>query len=82
MWISSDLGPNLSLLDATEKRRAELRMGSDGSPNLTLYDALENVRAILGANSVRVVKTGKVRKLPESSLVLFDKGGKVAWQRP
>ena len=39
-------------------------------------------RAELGATSLEVTRTGTVEKRAESSLVLFDKEGKVLWEAP
>ena len=39
-------------------------------------------RAVLGSTSLELIKTGTIEKRPESSLVLFDKDGKVIWQTP
>jgi hypothetical protein len=50
--------------------------------SLEISDDGEIPRAILGSTSIEIVKTGTVEKRPESSLVLFDKGGKVIWRAP
>lgn len=72
----------LSLTDAHGKARAGLSVLSDGSPALTLYDAQKKERAVLGVTELEAVRTGVTERRPESSLVLFDKDGKVLWNAP
>lgn len=52
-------------------------------PVLVLHDDEKGkMRAALGAISTEGTRTGTVEKRPESSLVLFDKDGKVLWKAP
>jgi hypothetical protein len=74
-------GPDLVLYDATGKPRASLAV-FEGDPGLVLYDAAGKTRAALGATSLETIKTGAITKRSESSLVLFDKEGKVLWKAP
>jgi len=71
----------LHLFDADWKLRAGLTV-EDGAPGLNLYDAEGNHRAALGSTSLETVKTGAVTKTAPSSLVLFDKEGKVIFKAP
>jgi len=57
-------------------------MTEDSVPALELMDRDGNLRAALGATSLHAVRTDEVRMRPESSLVLFDKDGKVMWKAP
>lgn len=63
--------------------RIELDVDDSGS-RLTLYDKERGMRprAVLGSTSLELIKTGTIEKRSESSLVLFDKHGKVTWQTP
>jgi len=49
---------------------------------LTLNDEKESLRTALGCTDLEVTKTGEVQKRPPSSLVLFDKDGKVLFKAP
>ena len=79
----------LGFHDKNDKRRAALELDEDGSPKLALYDKNGTTRAELGSTSLTITRPGvaggKVEteeKRPESSLVLFDKKGKVIWNAP
>ena len=80
--MNPDGSPSLDLRDAAGKTRADLSLYPDGTPALDLSDAAGKVRAVLGITSTEVVRTGEERRRSESSLVLFDKDGKVIWQAP
>jgi hypothetical protein len=82
LGVAANGSPRLSLLDAAVQTRADLGVLPDGSPALYLYDAAGKARATLGCTTLEVVKTGEARKRAESSLVLFDKDGKVIWEAP
>jgi len=73
--------PGLWLYDQNEKRRAQLRL-LDGEPRLQLYDQNGKGRATLGHTDLNITRTGSIEKRPASSLVLFDKDGKVIWSVP
>jgi hypothetical protein len=73
--------PHLVFYDAAGKVRADLSV-FDGNPSLELSDKAGVSRAVLGATSLNTIKTGEVTTRPESSLVLFDKDGKVMWIAP
>ena len=62
--------------------RATAGLWPDGSPRIALYDANKNTRAVFGSTELETRKTRERTRLPESSLVLFDKDGKVIWQAP
>jgi len=79
--VTKDSQPGLDLYDAAGKVRARLTLAG-GSPVLALADAAGNERATLGSTILEVVKTGEERRRAESSLVLFDKDGKVMWKVP
>jgi hypothetical protein len=49
---------------------------------LTLFDKDGQSRAVLGRTELETIKTGTVEQRAESSLVLFDRDGKVLWQAP
>lgn len=50
--------------------------------NLRLSDGDGSKRAVLGKVDTEVIDTGEIRTRPESSLVLFDKEGRVVWSAP
>ena len=69
------------LLDNTGTKRVGLSVG-DGETTLGLFDESGSKRASLGTTMITVTKTGEKRQLAESSLVLFDKDGKMLFQAP
>jgi len=74
LWPLSDL-PALVL-------SGENKGGISLGRNLEIYDAKGATRAVLGRISLGEKRTGIVEKRPESSLVLFDKDGKLIWSAP
>ncbi len=73
--------PYLTLHDEAGKHRATLGL-VEGKPTLELWDEAGQSRAVLGCTDLETTTTGVVTKLPESSLVLFDKDGKVIHRVP
>ena len=63
------------------KSYIELSSGKSGA-TLGLFDKEGKSRSILGSINLETTKTGEISKRPESSLVLFDKDGKVIWSIP
>ena len=83
LTISSDPDFGLSMVLHDKKTsRATLGLTPEGLPTLTLYDKDGTIRAELGSISLVTTRTGGVEQRPESSLVLFDKAGKVIWSAP
>jgi hypothetical protein len=74
--------PDLALYDAAGETRAIVSLTKDNAPYLGLWDKNGTPRAVLGATSLQTIKTEGVRMRPESSLMLFDKDGKVMWKVP
>lgn len=54
----------------------------EGQPTLRLMDEKGTARAVLGHTKLERKATEVVEQRPTSSLVLFDKNGKVIWQVP
>lgn len=80
--LRSDHTAGLYLRGKHFKTLAELNVGSHGNPHLDLYDKKGRLRAVLGTVDLRYTRTGSTEKTAPSSLVLFDKKGKVLWERP
>ena len=74
--------PGLYLMSGLASIRATLQLDDDGSPRLELLDANNRARAVLGRTVLETIRTGESIERPESSLVLFDKDGKVIWRAP
>ncbi len=72
----------LRFRDERGKKRVTLRLDDDGVPSLDLFDRDGRSRAVLGQAAVETIRTGEVQQRTESSLVLFDKDGKVIWKVP
>ena len=71
----------LSLDDENGMTRGMWGVDKDG-PRLQLLDKNENTRAVLGLHEIEVTHTGEKRTTAESSLILFDREGKVIHQVP
>lgn len=81
-WFDvSALGPEFLLSDEKGNKRTTLDVLGDG-PALDLFDVNGNHRAALGVTSFEGAKAGEKGTTAESSLLLFDKDGKVLWQAP
>lgn len=74
--------PWMVLVDRDGTPRACLRLQPDGSPSLHLCDKGGKIRAALGTTDLEITQTGEARRRAASSLVLFDKDGKVMWSAP
>ena len=71
--------PHVSLFDKHAEIRVDIGVRD---PAVSLYDTDGRLRAALGATKLEMTRTGPVEQTPESSLVLFDKEGKVLWRAP
>ena len=74
----------LVMFDAAGKTRANLSVGNDG-PSLVFYDASSRARTIIGSTTLvgsHVNENGIAEIAPPSSIVLFDKTGKLLWRQP
>ncbi|MFQ5850925.1 MAG: hypothetical protein ACE5JU_10095, partial [Candidatus Binatia bacterium] len=49
---------------------------------LTIFDKDGTSRAVLGSTSLEAIGTGAITERPESSLVLFNREGRVIWSTP
>jgi hypothetical protein len=74
--------PTLQFMDGGGEYRTIMDLGPDGSPSLEFRDRKGTARAVLGTAGLRTVRTGSTERTAESSLVLFDKDGKVLWRAP
>lgn len=74
----------LVMFDANGKTRANLSVGNDG-PSLVFYDANGRQRTIIGSTTLvgsHVNDNGIAERAPASSIVLFDRAGKLLWRQP
>jgi len=74
----------LVMFDAKGKTRTNLSVGNDG-PSLVFYDASSRARTIIGSTTLvgsHVNENGIAEIAPPSSIVLFDKSGKLLWRQP
>jgi len=76
-----DYSPSLTMDDAAGKTRVDLSI-TDGASSLDLSDKEGKVRAAFGSTGLESTKTGATEQTAESSLVLFDKEGKVIFRVP
>ncbi len=78
--VGTDGTPHLALFDQNKKPRLALDVGTSG-PSVVLGDQNRD-RAVLGHTELEGKATGTVEQRPASSLVLFDRDGKVIWRAP
>ena len=74
----------LVMFDAAGKTRANLSVSNDG-PSLVFYDPSGQPRTIVGSTTLvgsHVSENGIVEKAPASSMVLFDRMGKLLFRTP
>ena len=76
-FLFANNGPFLRLTGKQTKMEV-----NNSASSLKLYDKDGNKRAVLGGTSLVTIGTGTEIKTAESSLVLFDKKGKVIWKAP
>lgn len=62
--------------------RIRLSLNASGSPTIALFDDSLVTRAAFGYTELDIVRTGGVEHRPASSLVFFDRDGKVIWKVP
>ncbi len=80
---SIENGPmGLFFYDAGGRLRSLLDVEPDGSPALAFFDENRMSRAILGHTELAGRRNGTVERRQASSLLLFDKTGKVIWSAP
>lgn len=72
---------SMTFQDGDGKRRAWIIASSLGT-EITLYDKDFKPRAVIGVTTLENPRTGVKEQRPSSSLVLFDKDGKVIWKAP
>jgi len=73
----------MSIRDSRGNRRATLNVDSDDGAAINLYDKDgKTIRATFGNVTLQTIRTGGVQQRPASSLVLFDRDGKVMWSTP
>jgi hypothetical protein len=81
----SQVGPaitRIGLRDGKGQMLAKLEVSSGGQVALTLRDEQFKDRAVVGSVALQQTKTGSTEARPPSSLVLFDKEGRVIWKVP
>jgi hypothetical protein len=74
----------LVMFDSFGKTRANLSVSNEG-PSLVFYDGSGQQRTIIGSTTLvgsHVNENGVAEKAPASSIVLFDKAGKLLWRQP
>ena len=67
---------------AERMRRVSVEVGEDGGSSVVVRDGDGRARARLGVSDLGTTKAGATEKTAPSSLVLFDKDGKVLERLP
>jgi hypothetical protein len=79
--VNKDGLPGLTLADKDAQARVGMMIvDADGNPALAVSDREGRLCAVLGVASLGKTRAGSAKQTAESSLVLFDKEGKVLWQ--
>ena len=74
----------LVMFDNAGKTRVNLSVGNEG-PTMVFYDPSGQARTIIGSTTLvgsHVNENGIAERSPASSIVLFDKAGKLLWRQP
>ncbi len=74
----------LVMFDAAGKTRANLSVSNDG-PSLVFYDPSGQARTVVGSTTLvasHVNENGVAERAAASSIVLFDRTGKLVWRQP
>ena len=74
----------LVMFDNAGRTRVNLSVGNEG-PSLVFYDPSGQSRTIIGSTTLvgsHVNENGIAERSPASSIVLFDKAGKLLWRQP
>lgn len=74
----------LVMFDANGKTRANLSVSNDG-PSLVFYDPSGQARTVVGSTTLvasHVNENGVAERASASSIVLFDRTGKLLWRQP
>jgi len=74
----------LVMFDNAGKTRVNLSVNNDG-PSLVFYDASGRQRTIIGGTTMvgsHVTEGGIVERAPASSIILFDRAGRLLWREP
>jgi hypothetical protein len=82
LGVTSDGSPVITMTDRNGKRRVNVQVDQSGNASIQIKDANGNDRAVLGATELVGIQTGSVELRPDSSLVLFDRDGKVLYSIP
>ena len=82
LMSTEDEWPTILLMDKKGVERAILALDIEGRPHLAFKNAKGYKRVFLGYADLEHSQTGEVGEGLFSSLVLFDKKGKVIWQAP
>lgn len=80
--ISPDTGePFLIINGKDEKYRLMLNLDRD-SPQIILRDDKAQTRLVVGTTEITNRLKGTIERRPESSIVMFNKDGKLIWSAP
>jgi hypothetical protein len=79
---TGDEWPTILMMDKKGVERAILALDVQGRPHLALKNARGDNRVFIGFGDLKHTQMSVIEKTPFSSLVLFDKKGKLIWQAP
>ena len=80
--VGSDGEATVSLGGPPEKALAKVDVRSDGCPSLKFFDDDGSIRASVGCTALKEAGSGATANTEASSIVLFDKRGRVVYKEP
>ena len=80
--ISPDTGEPFLFINGKDGKYRLMLNIDHGSPQVILRDNNAQSRLIIGSSEITSRNKGTVEKRPESSMVMFDKDGKLIWLAP
>lgn len=80
--VMGDGFSSIRFLDKDFNPRSYWMTNEDGAPRFIIADENGKSRLALGRTELQQIKTGSIEIRPPSSIVLFDKDGKIIWKTP
>jgi len=80
--VSPDTGEPFFIINGKDGKNRIMLNLEQGSPQIVLRDNNAQTRLVLGTYEMTSRTRGTIEKRPESSMVMFNKDGKLIWSAP
>lgn len=80
--VSPDTGEPFFIINGKDGKNRIMLNLEQGSPQVVLRDNNAQTRLVLGTYEMTSRTKGTIEKRPESSMVMFNKDGKLIWSAP